>query len=305
MFADVKGHVARAMTIAGSDSGGGAGIQADLKTMHQFGVYGASVVTALTAQNTTGVQGVLEVSADFVRMQMDSVLGDIGADAIKTGMLANADIIRAVSDGLRDLPMPLVVDPVMIAKGGESLLRDSSVKALRNLLIPRADIVTPNIPEASVLCERTIDTWEDCHDAARRLAAMGARTVIVKGGHMDAGHVRDCEWRNCVPDASAIDIVLSQDVYTYFVTPRVASNKTHGTGCTFSSAVAAMLARGSGALSAVATAKRYIFEAVRSAADWDVGHGHGPTDHSVVVATCAIDAGGVYVLDADGWIRVR
>ena len=188
---ETTNHVSRALTIAGSDSGGGAGVQADLKTMHQFGVYGTSVITALTAQNTLGVQGVYEVSPDFVEMQLHSVLTDIGADAVKTGMLANEQIIDVVADVLSTHRVGhVVVDPVMVAKGGETLMASASIAALCNQLFPQADVVTPNIPEASVLCNRELTSWVDFHDAAQRIAAMGSSTVIIKGGHMDrrVGH---------------------------------------------------------------------------------------------------------------------
>lgn len=306
MFTDVNNHIVRALSIAGSDSGGGAGIQADLKTMHQFGVYGSSVITALTAQNTIGVQGIVEVSPDFVKAQLDSVLTDIGADAVKTGMLANQEIIHVVSNALKHQSIQrIVVDPVMAAKGGESLLASPAVSALREFMLPLADVVTPNIPEASILCGFEIETWRDYHKAAQEIASMGAKTVVIKGGHMAPESSPTEDWCNRISGPAVIDIVYSRGEYTYFITPRVASHKTHGTGCTFSAAITSMLARGTNILNAIASAKLYIFQAIQGAKDWDVGNGYGPTDHSVIPTECqGIKSNRVYVLEGLTWTQV-
>ncbi len=267
-------HVVRALTIAGSDSGGGAGIQADLKTMHQFQVYGSSVITAVTAQNTLGVQAIVELEPSFVRQQLQSVLQDIGADAIKTGMLASETIIREVAEFLSQVrPSFLVVDPVMVAKGGAPLLKIHAVDAMVNDLLPLATIVTPNIPEAETLCGYALDTLDDCRRAAVDIAAMGPQIVVIKGGHMTK-----------VREGWAIDVVFRKDAgFVMLATERVDSKKSHGTGCTFSAAITAMLARGAEPLQAIATAKAFVYEALIGAQSFDVGAGHGPTDHSADV----------------------
>ncbi|GMA50661.1 hypothetical protein GCM10025857_20180 [Alicyclobacillus contaminans] len=204
-----KGHVVRALTIAGSDSGGGAGIQADLKTMHQFGVFGMSVLTALTAQNTTGVQAVHEVPVSFVLEQLTSVFTDLRPDAVKTGMLASSAIIRAVADFLQSQPrVPLVVDPVMVAKGGHRLLAADATEALRQTLLPLAAVVTPNVPEAEVLYGERLADWAACHQAARRIAGFGSQVVVVKGAtrlRMECRPRVDgtCPWMWCTPRSSS------------------------------------------------------------------------------------------------------
>ena len=255
--------VPKAMTIAGSDSGGGAGIQADLKTFAALGVYGTSVLTAITAQNTRGVMAVHEVPPEMVTAQMDAVLTDIGADAVKTGMLANSSIIEAVAEGLeRHGVTRLVVDPVMVAKSGDRLLREDAVKALRTRLLPLATVVTPNIPEAEVLAEMTIETPEDARTAARRIREQGAKAVVVKGGHMPG---------------PAVDRLYDGDTFSEFSTPRIETKNTHGTGCTFASAIAAGLAKGMELEEAVKTAKDFVTQALRRS--YPVGHGHGPLNH--------------------------
>jgi hydroxymethylpyrimidine/phosphomethylpyrimidine kinase len=309
-----QGHVVRALTVAGSDSGGGAGIQADLKTFAAFEVYGASVITALTAQNTLGVQGVLATDPAFVRLQLDSVLSDIGADAVKTGMLANAAVIEAVAEGFTTYGVRyLVVDPVMVAKGGEPLLEPEAAEALRTRLLPLADVVTPNIPEAAALWGRPIESWADAQAAAEAILSLGPKAVVIKGGHAQAG------WGPLLPGweatAWSVDMLYDGTSWTWFAAPRVPSRKTHGTGCTFSAAVAAALARlqaektrvpgENGAADdgarkavlarAVASAKAFVHAAIESAADWDVGAGHGPTDHSVpAVLAEGVAPGGRY-----------
>lgn len=272
-------HVARALTIAGSDSGGGAGIQADLKTMQQFQVYGTSVMTAITAQNTLGVQGIMEVDPAFVSLQLQSVMADIGADAMKTGMLSSAAIIGEVADFLARVTMPhVVVDPVMIAKGGAPLLRADAISAMKERLLPIATIVTPNIPEAETLCGFSLDSWDACRKAAFLIADMGPDFVIIKGGHMT--HDTQ-EW--------ATDLIYRKNAgFTYLTTPRILTKKSHGTGCTYSAAITAMLARGATPLQAITTAKTYVYDALFGAKDWDVGSGHGPIDHSVKAAHAPI-----------------
>lgn len=289
MFKTDAGHVVRTLTIAGSDSGGGAGIQADLKTFHQFDVYGMSVITALTAQNTLGVQDIFSVSPDFVQSQLQSVADDIGMDAIKTGMLHSADIIDVVAEFLSGRETgPLVVDPVMVAKGGSPLLQPAAIEALVSRLLPLATVVTPNLPEAEVICGYRMTSWASCHQAARDIARFGPRFVVIKGGHAPEG-------LDATPpgvkgamhafkgSAYATDLVYDalRDECTYFVTPRVNSEKTHGTGCTYSAAVTALLARGTDPLPAIGGAKVFVSQAITHSRNWDVGHGHGPTDHSV------------------------
>lgn len=252
-----------ALTIAGSDSGGGAGIQADLKTFAAFGVYGTCAITAITAQNTRGVTAVQALDPALVIAQIDAVESDLPPHATKIGMLANADIIDVVADAVVRLRLPLIVlDPVMVAKGGDHLLDPSAVHRLRTRLIPMAMIVTPNVPEAEALTGLTITTLEDQREAAARLVGFGARVAIVKGGHLtgravdvwhDGAHVVEL-------DAERIDTV-----------------HTHGTGCTFSSALAACLALGLNAEDAARRAKAYVTGAIRHAPG--LGHGHGPLHH--------------------------
>lgn len=265
---------ARALTIAGSDSGGGAGIQADLKTMHQIGVYGMSVITAVTAQNTMGVIGVETMSTAMVEQQISAVFGDLGVDAIKTGMLANAEIVGVVTSLLAQRPdCPLVVDPVMVAKSGDPLLSPEAVDGLRNRLFSLAQVVTPNLPEASVITGYPVQTLDDAERAARDIAALGPSYVVVKGGHYE-------ETNGTVP-RSAIDVVYSavNDTIFYLAAPFTPSRNTHGTGCTFSSAAAALLALGWDVDEAIAGAKAFVSEAIAGSRTWDLGHGHGPTDH--------------------------
>ena len=255
--------VKRALTIAGSDSGGGAGIQADLKTFAALGVYGTSALTAVTAQNTLGVTGVLELPPDLVAAQIDAVLSDIGADAVKTGMLANSGIIRAVADKVKERGLTnLVVDPVMVAKGGDRLLQEEAVEALRTLLVPLAAVVTPNLPEASALVGYEVATLEQARRAARDIVGMGAGSAVVKGGHLEG---------------DAVDVFYSAGGLREFRAVRVDTSSTHGTGCTFASAVAAGLAQDMAVEDAVARAKEYVTEAIRRA--FPMGGGHGPLNH--------------------------
>ena len=255
----------RALTIAGSDSGGGAGIQADLKTFMAFGVYGMSAVTALTAQNTVGVQGIFEVSPAFVRMQIESVMADIGADAAKTGMLGSETIVRTVAGAVREFRIPnLVVDPVMVAKGGDPLLAPDACLALRTELAPLASVLTPNIPEAEALLGRRIEGLEGMKKASRELRELGCRWVVLKGGHLEG-------------DPEAVDILSDGEQLLLLRAPRLKTRNTHGTGCTFASAIAAGLARGRAVPDAVRRAKEYVTEAIRSGIA--LGRGHGPTNH--------------------------
>lgn len=254
----------KALSIAGSDSGGGAGIQADLKTFAALGVYGTSVITAITAQNTVAVTAVHEIPTDIIAAQLDAVLSDIGTDAAKTGMLSSAAIIAVVADGVRRHGITnLVVDPVMVAKSGDHLLRRDAVGALRELLLPLALVVTPNIPEAEVLADMAIVTDEDRREAARRIASYGPRYVIVKGGHAPG---------------DPVDYLYDGDqIIPIAAGPRIDTPNTHGTGCTFSSAITAGLAKGLGVEHAVRDAKTFITAALRRS--YRVGAGHSPVNH--------------------------
>ena len=255
--------IPRAMTIAGSDSGAGAGIQADLKTFASLGVYGTSVVTAITAQNTLGVTRVHEVPVEMVAAQIEAVISDIGTDSVKTGMLFSKDIIETVARELAHFRVDrLVVDPVMVAKSGDRLLMEDAVAAMRSSLLPLATVVTPNIPEAEALVETRIESPEDRRRAADKIVGMGAKAVVIKGGHLSG---------------PAVDLFYDGREFREFNSPRIDSRNTHGTGCTFASAIAAGLAKGMELVEAVASAKEYVTEAIRSS--FDVGQGHGPLNH--------------------------
>jgi len=252
----------RVLTIAGSDSGGGAGIQADLKAITLLGGYGMSVLTALTAQNTIGVQAIHEVPARFVGIQIDSVLSDIGADVIKTGMLANAEIVHVVAKKIREYAVEkVVVDPVMVAKSGDPLLRKDARDALIKKLIPLAMVVTPNLPEASVLSGFRVSSIEEMRKAAHNIYELGAKNVVVKGGHLRG---------------RAIDILFDGKRYVDIEDKRIETKNTHGTGCTYASAIATLLARGETVPEAVRRAKTFITLAIRSGLD--LGKGVGPTN---------------------------
>ena len=252
-----------ALTIAGSDSGGGAGIQADLKTFAANGVYGMSAVTAVTAQNTVGVQTVHNLPPETVTTQIDSVLSDIGAQAVKTGMLANAEIISAVTDALRQYPdIPLVVDPVMIAKSGDTLLESDAISTLIEGLFPLADVITPNLDEAKALTGIEAADPAGMEAIARKLFEMGPRHVVVKGGHLEG---------------PAVDVLYDGSTTHTFEAERVDTKSTHGTGCTFASAIAAGLAKGADITTAVGDAKTYLTGALRHAVP--MGGGHGPVHH--------------------------
>ena len=251
-----------ALTIAGSDSGGGAGIQADLRTFAFLGVHGTSAITAITAQNTRDVTGILELPVELITQQIDAVVDDIGVQAAKTGMLASAEIIAAVADAIeRHGIRNLVVDPVMVAKGGARLLRDDAVAALRQRLLPLAAVVTPNLPEAAVLLGRPVKSLEDRRRAARDLVALGARAAVVKGGHAQG---------------DAVDVFFAGAEIAELRAPRVDTQNTHGSGCVFSAAIAAGLARGLETANAVREAKVFVTRAILSSLE--IGHGHGPVN---------------------------
>ncbi len=254
--------LAVAMTVAGSDSGGGAGIQADLKTFAVLGVHGTSAVTAITAQNTVGVTDIFELPPRVVRAQIDAVVEDMGMAAVKTGMLSSAEIIETVASAVRDHRLDLlVVDPVMIAKGGARLLRDDAVDAMRTLLLPLAAVITPNLPEAEVLLGRSIATLDERRDAAQELVRLGARAAVVKGGHAEG---------------DAVDVYADAGHMFELSSARIQTESTHGSGCTFSAAIAAHLALGLDAPDAVRRAKAFISSAIEFGID--IGHGHGPVN---------------------------
>lgn len=258
----------RALTIAGSDSGGGAGIQADLKTFSALGCFGMSVITALTAQNTRVVAGIFPIPPEFIEEQIDAVMSDIGADAIKIGMLHSPNVIEVVAQKLAQWECTnIVLDPVMISKSGDQLLRKDAVQALKTILIPKAFIITPNLPEASVLLDREVETLEDMTAAARDLAGLGCDNVLLKGGHLAHGD-------NC-------DLLFQKDKDTLTKLPgtRIDTLNSHGTGCSLSSAVCAGLARGMGLEMAVQNAKVYITGALTAGAGYTTGKGHGPVHH--------------------------
>lgn len=252
------------LTIAGSDSGGGAGIQADLKTFAAWGVYGTSAVAAITAQNTIGVTAVEPLAADLVTAQIEAVAGDIALHATKTGMLATAAIVEAVAAAIEDLDLPnVVVDPVMVAKSGDRLLSRDAIEMLRVELLPHARVVTPNIPEAEALSGRLIGSLDAAREAARAIHALGARTVVLKGGHAAGGEI--------------VDLLFDGERFTEFRTPRINTVNTHGTGCTFASAIAAALALGRSVHDATELAQAYVAGAIRHSLA--IGHGHGPLNH--------------------------
>ena len=257
-----------ALTIAGSDSGGGAGIQADLKTLSALQVYGASVVTALTAQNTLGVQGVYEVDHNFIGQQIDSVCSDLDVAAVKIGMLHRSDIIEMVTDRLRFHDIGhIVLDPVMVAKSGDALLQDEAVDALKTILIPEASIITPNIPEAAVLLRRRVDyVKSNPETCAERLLSLGCGSVLLKGGHRHSS-------------AHSTDLYFDGNRIVELASDRVDTTNTHGTGCTLSSAICAFLARKRGREGSVRAAKDYISNAISGADTLCVGGGHGPVHH--------------------------
>jgi hydroxymethylpyrimidine/phosphomethylpyrimidine kinase len=256
-----------ALTIAGSDSSGGAGIQADLKTFAALGVFGASVITALTAQNTTGVSAIHSVPADFVTAQIDAVFGDLDVKAVKIGMLAQAATIDAVAAGLtRWSPRQIVLDPVMVATSGDRLLAADAIEGLRSRLIPRASLITPNLPEAAALLGEPVATSEsEAESQGRRLLSIGCPAVLIKGGHGQG--------------SESIDYLITANGTVTLAAPRIATRNTHGTGCSLSSAIAAGLAAGNDLETAVRKAKVWISAAIAGADRLGVGHGNGPVHH--------------------------
>ncbi len=254
--------IARALTIAGSDSGAGAGIQADLKTFAALGVYGLSALTAITAQNTREVHAALDLPPELIEAQIDAVLEDIGADAAKTGMLSNSAIIEVVARCVSRWNVRLVVDPVMVAKSGAPLLQPAAVTTLATVLLPLAEVVTPNLYEAEVLTGQRIETLDDMRAAAQAIRALGPRHVVVKGGHRIA---------------DPVDVYFDGERFAELRADSIQTRHTHGTGCTFSAAIAAFMARGLGVDAAITGAKNYITEAIRHAPG--LGSGHGPVGH--------------------------
>jgi hydroxymethylpyrimidine/phosphomethylpyrimidine kinase len=259
----------RVLVIAGSDSGGGAGIQADIKTVTALGAFAATAITALTAQNTLGVHGVMPVPAAFIRQQIEVVLADIGADVIKIGMLGDVATIATVCDALRDFApkLPVVLDPVMVAKGGHALLAAEAVDILRRRLLPLSAVITPNLPEAEALTGLTVRSEADMQPAATALLAMGVPAVLLKGGHLESDTVSD--------------LLATRSGAETFAAPRIVTRHTHGTGCTTASAVAAGLAQGLSLRDAVNRARLYVRAAIETAPG--LGGGHGPLNHAVTV----------------------
>ncbi|MBM7620809.1 hydroxymethylpyrimidine/phosphomethylpyrimidine kinase [Bacillus tianshenii] len=256
--------VGKALTIAGSDSGGGAGIQADLKTFQELKVYGMSAITAITAQNTLGVQAVYPIPLDMVLKQLLSIEADLKPDALKTGMLFSSELIEAVSGQIKSFQWGnVVVDPVMIAKGGSRLLQEDAVRSMRESLIPLATVITPNIPEAEALTEIPIRSMKDRQQAARILHKLGADFVVIKGGHGNGNEL--------------IDLIYDGDRFLEMKSFRIATKNTHGTGCTFAAAITAQLAKGESVLDAIQIGKQYIHAAIEDSLQ--IGSGHGPTNH--------------------------
>ena len=264
----------RALTIAGSDSGAGAGIQADLKTFASLGVYGLSVVTAVTAQNTVEVAAIAEVPEEVVIAQIDTVLEDIGAHAIKTGMMSGIAIIQNAADRLEAWGIPhLVVDPVMVSKSGAPLLQPDAVNAFKKDLLPLATVITPNIPEAEVLANKKIASPDDAQEAARAIAALGPGVVIIKGGHMEG---------------PAVDLVFADGQFTPMEGERIDTKNTHGTGCTYSAAMTGFLAMGIETMESIRLAKRYIENALRQS--YAIGEGHSPVNHFAPLPSDIVEA---------------
>lgn len=260
MKAPIKGRV---LIIAGSDSSGGAGIQADLKTVMALGSYGMTAITAITVQNTLGVSNIHAVPPQIVKEQIEACLSDIGADVIKTGMLHDAALINAVASALQGTALPLVIDPVMAAKGGHALLEESASSALKKKLLPLATLITPNLPEAEILLNRKISNAAEMPEAAKEIAIFGAKAVLLKGGHLEGDAITDVLW-----DGKS---------FTQWQSPRVKTTSTHGTGCTLASAIATGLAQGKSLKEAVNAARHYVIGALKAAPG--LGKGHGPLNH--------------------------
>lgn len=258
----------RVLSIAGSDSGGGAGIQADLKTFSAIGCYGMTVITALTAQNTTGVTGIHAVPPEFAAEQLDAIYTDIGTDAVKIGMLYSAELIQVVADRLqRYKAVNIVLDPVMVAQSGDRLVKDDAVDAIKTHLMPLATVVTPNVPEAEVLCGRSLNGSNEIEAAAKTLAKHGSEAVLIKGGHNEGS------------DSTDLLYFGQDDRMVALPAQRIATRNNHGTGCTLSAAIAAFLAKGADVETAVRDAKTYITAAIDAGADYRLGRGHGPVHH--------------------------
>lgn len=258
----------KVLSIAGSDSGGGAGIQADLKTFSALGCYGMTVITALTAQNTLGVSGIHPIPPEFAAQQMDAVFSDMGADAVKIGMLYSAELIRTIADRLKKYRVErIVLDPVMVAQSGDKLLQDDAIDAIRNDLMPICRVVTPNLPEASVLLGREIHSSDDMKAAAESLAKYGCQSVLIKGGHSQ--------------DHNSTDVLYlsEEDRYVILSKPRIRTSNNHGTGCTLSSAIASFLAKSFSVEDAIRHAKDFIHQAIASGSEYSLGTGHGPVHH--------------------------
>jgi hydroxymethylpyrimidine/phosphomethylpyrimidine kinase len=258
----------RVLTIAGSDSGGGAGIQADLKTISAIGCYGMSVITALTAQNTRGVTGIHAVPPEFAAEQMTAVFADIGADAVKIGMLYSAELIEVVAKQLQAHGANnIVLDPVMVAQSGDKLLQDDAIEAIKKHLMPLADVVTPNIPEAEVLLNRKLQSAEDMQQGAKTLAEYGSQSILIKGGHLTEN------------DSTDLLYLPGEDRIVMLKGERIETRNNHGTGCTLSSAIASYLARGHEMETALKMAKSYLSHAIQAGAEYTIGQGHGPVHH--------------------------
>ena len=258
----------KVLTIAGSDSGGGAGIQADLKTFSAIGCYGMSVITALTAQNTRGVTGIHAVPPSFAAQQIDAVLSDIGADAVKIGMLYSDELIEVVAGALKKHgARKIVLDPVMVAQSGDKLLQDDAIEAIKTHLMPLSDVVTPNIPEASVLCGRQLKNWRDIENAAEILARHGSRSILIKGGHGNENKSTD------------LLFLARENRFVRLTADRIETDNNHGTGCTLSSAIASYMAKGMDIEEAVQKAKTFMNQAIAAGAPYKLGHGHGPVHH--------------------------
>jgi len=258
----------KVLTIAGSDCGGGAGIQADLKTMSAIGCYGMSVITALTAQNTRGVTAIHAVPPSFAAEQIAAVFSDIGADAVKIGMLYSAELIEVIAEQLKKYnAQKIILDPVMVAQSGDKLLQDDAIQAIKQYLMPLVDVVTPNIPEAEVLIQRRIGGLEEMQAAAKDLAGWGSRSILIKGGHLEDD------------DSTDLLYLADEDRFVRLAAKRIASRNNHGTGCTLSPAIASYMARGHDIEAAVRKAKTYIQNAIRAGAEYTIGGGHGPVHH--------------------------
>ena len=261
-------HYRRALTIAGSDSGGGAGIQADLKAFSANGVYGMSAITAITAQNTRGVQAIHPVPVDIIHQQIASVMEDIGADVVKTGMLHSSDVIHTVRDALEQHPPPhLVVDPVMVATSGDKLLEDEAIQTLIEVMLPMASLITPNLPEAEIILGRKIETPDQARQAAKDMAHTGARGILLKSGHARGEELTDLLY------------LPGEDEMIEIPNPRIQTSNTHGTGCTLASAIAAWLARGLSLHQATRKGLGYTHQAIERGALYQLGHGNGPVQH--------------------------